>query len=155
MYVLKEDEKKVVNDEIRPRPLVIRANEGDCVEVTLENHLFNVEEPNALSIHIHYVAYDPLGSDGTAVGWNYNQGTRPGEKIRYRWYANEEGNIFFHDHMSAGEKGFHGTFGALIVEPKGSKWLHPTTGVEINSGTEAMIVHPDREDFSRTSTPLS
>ena len=95
MYVLKEDEEKVVNGEIRPRPLVIRANQGDCVEVTLENHLFNVAEPNALSMHIHYVAYDPLGSDGTAVGWNYNQGTRPGEKIRYRWYADEEGNILF------------------------------------------------------------
>ena len=147
MYVLKEDEEKVLNGELRPRPLVIRANQGDCVEVTLENHLFNVPEPNAISMHIHYVAYDPLGSDGTAVGWNYNQGTRPGEKIRYRWYADEEGNIFFHDHMSAGEKGFHGTFGALIVEPKGSKWLHPKTGLEINSGTEAIIVRPDREDF--------
>jgi manganese oxidase len=147
MFVLKEDEQKVVNGEIRPRPLVIRANQGDCVEVTLENHLFNVEEPNALSIHIHFVAYDPLGSDGTAVGWNYNQGTEPGEKIRYRWYADEEGSIFFHDHMSAGEKGFHGTFGTLIVEPTGSKWLDPKTGKELKSGTEAMIVHPDKEDF--------
>lgn len=147
MFVLAEDEQKVVNGEMRPRPLVIRANQGDCVEVTLENHLFNVPEPNSLSMHIHYVAYDPLGSDGTAVGWNYNQGTRPGEKIRYRWYADEEGSILFHDHMSAGEKGFHGTFGTLIVEPTGSKWLHPKTGKEINSGTEAMIVHPEKEDF--------
>lgn len=147
MFVLKEDEAKVVKGEMRPRPLVIRANKGDCVEVTLENHLYDAKEPNLLSIHIHYVAYDPLGSDGAAVGWNYKQGTRPGEKINYRWYANEEGNIFFHDHMSAGEKGFHGTFGALIVEPTGSKWLHPKTGQEIKSGTEAMIVHPDKEDF--------
>jgi manganese oxidase len=147
MYVLAEDEEKVKNGQLRPRPLVIRANKGDCVEVTLENHLFGAEKPNALSIHIHFVAYDPLGSDGTAVGWNYNQGTKPGEKIRYRWYADEEGNIFFHDHMSAGEKGFHGTFGSLIVEPTGSKWLHPKTGQEINSGTQAVIVQPDKEDF--------
>jgi manganese oxidase len=147
MYILAEDEQKVLNGEIRPRPLAIRANQGDCVEVSLENHLFNAKEPNALSIHIHFVAYDPLGSDGTTVGWNYNQGTEPGEKIRYRWYADEEGSIFFHDHMSAGEKGFHGTFGALIVEPKGSKWLDPQTGRELKSGTEAMIVHPEKEDF--------
>jgi FtsP/CotA-like multicopper oxidase with cupredoxin domain/RNA polymerase-binding transcription factor DksA len=147
MFVLAEDEEKVLNGSLRPRPLVIRANQGDCVEVTLENHLFNAEKPNSLSMHIHYVAYDPLGSDGTAVGWNYDEGTLPGEKIHYRWYANEEGNIFFHDHMSAGEKGFHGTFGALIVEPKGSKWLSPKTGLEIHSGTEAMIVPPDKEDF--------
>lgn len=147
MFVLAEDEAKILNGTLRPRPLVIRANEGDCVEVTLENHLFQAAEPNALSMHIHYVGFDPLGSDGTAVGWNYNQGTEPGGKIRYRWYADEEGNIFFHDHMSAGEKGFHGTFGALIVEPKGSKWLHPKTGLEIKSGTEAMIVIPGKADF--------
>ncbi|WP_052342535.1 multicopper oxidase domain-containing protein [Bacillus sp. EB01] len=147
MYVLAEDEQKVLSGEIRPRPLVLRANEGDCLEITLENHLYDVPEPNSLSMHIHFVSYDPLGSDGTAVGWNYNQGIRPGEKIRYRWYADEEGNVLFHDHMSAGEKGFHGTFGALIVEPKGSKWLDPKTGKEINSGTEAMIVYPDKADF--------
>ncbi|WP_223587754.1 multicopper oxidase domain-containing protein [Neobacillus bataviensis] len=147
MYVLAEDEAKILNGTLRPRPLVIRANEGDCVEVTLENHLYKAKEPNRLSIHIHFVGFDPLGSDGTAVGWNYNQGVLPGEKIRYRWYADEEGNIFFHDHMSAGEKGFHGTFGALIVEPKGSKWLNPKTGLEIQSGTEAMIVPPNKEDF--------
>lgn len=147
MYVLAEDEEKIKNGTLRPRPLVIRANQGDCVEVTLENHLFNAKEPNALSMHIHFVGFDPLGSDGTAVGWNYNQGVKPGEKIRYRWYADEEGNILFHDHMSAGTQGFHGTFGALIVEPKGSKWLHPKTGKEIQSGTEAMIVHPDKADF--------
>nr|WP_263327488.1 multicopper oxidase domain-containing protein [Neobacillus sp. Marseille-Q6967] len=147
MFLLKEDEQKVLNGELRPRPLVIRANQGDCVEVTLENHLFNAPEPNSLSMHIHYVAYDPLGSDGTAVGWNYNQGTKPGGKIRYRWYADEEGSILFHDHMSAGGKGFHGTFGTLIVEPKGSQWLHPKTGKPIRSGTEAMIVHPGKEDF--------
>ncbi|SMQ76554.1 Putative copper export protein [Bacillus sp. OV166] len=80
MFVLAEDEAKILNGTLRPRPLVIRANEGDCVEVTLENHLFNADEPNALSMHIHYVGFDPLGSDGTAVGWNYNQGTEPGEK---------------------------------------------------------------------------
>ncbi|WP_144549829.1 multicopper oxidase domain-containing protein [Bacillus sp. X1(2014)] len=147
MFVLAEDEAKILNGTLRPRPLVIRANEGDCVEVTLENHLINATEPNALSMHIHYVGFDPLGSDGTAVGWNYNQSTEPGEKIRYRWYADEEGNIFFHDHMSAGEKGFHGTFGALIVEPKGSKWIHPKTGLEMKSGTEAMIVIPGKADF--------
>ena len=147
MFVLKEDEEKVLRGELRPRPLVIRANQGDCVEITLENHLYDAKEPNSLSMHIHFAAFDPLGSDGTTVGWNYNQGVRPGEKIRYRWYANEEGNILFHDHMSAGEKGFHGTFGALIVEPKGSKWLHPKTGKELNSGTEAIIVHPQRPDF--------
>ncbi|WP_409254069.1 multicopper oxidase domain-containing protein [Bacillus sp. SCS-153A] len=147
MFVLKENEERILSGEMRPRPLVIRANLGDCVEVTLDNHLYEAEEPNSLSMHIHFAAFDPLGSDGTTVGWNYNQGVRPGEKIRYRWYANEEGNILFHDHMSAGEKGFHGTFGALIVEPPGSKWLDPNTGKEVNSGTEAIIVTPDQPDF--------
>ena len=46
MFVLEEDEAKVVKGEMRPRPLVIRANKGDCVEVTLENHLYDAKEPN-------------------------------------------------------------------------------------------------------------
>ncbi|MFZ3166501.1 MAG: hypothetical protein WA130_02720 [Candidatus Methanoperedens sp.] len=39
MYVLAEDEQKVKTGEKKPEPLVLRANQGDCIEVNLTNHL--------------------------------------------------------------------------------------------------------------------
>ncbi|PTL85977.1 copper oxidase [Vitiosangium sp. GDMCC 1.1324] len=37
--------------------------------------------------------------------------------------------VFSHDHFGPSSHQQHGFYGALIVEPKGSKWRHPQTGV--------------------------
>jgi hypothetical protein len=43
----------------------------------------------------------------------------------YRWWADQEfGTIFFHDHLFANHRQKHGLFGALLVEPAGSKFFH-------------------------------
>lgn len=149
LYVLKQDAPAVLSGAKAPEPLTIRANQGDCVEVTFGNDLPVNATPNEMSIHIHYVAFDVLGSDGTAVGYNYDQGIRPGDRIRYRWYADEKGPIYFHDHQSGSVK--HGAFGSLIVEPPGSYWIDPTTGQPAQSGPNAIIIDPSGQDY-REST---
>lgn len=142
VYVLKEDAEAVRNGEMNPEPLVIRANVGDCIDITFRNELDREK-----STHVHFVSYDPLGSDATEVGYNYNQGADPGEEMRYRWFANEEGTIFFHDHLTGLPEVQHGTFGAIIVEPEGSTWHDPHTGEEIKSGTQAIIDPEDESAF--------
>lgn len=87
MYVLKEDEQRIrrlVKDNLsvsvdEVRPLVIRANAGDCIEVNFENKL---DFP--ASIHIQGVRYDVLDSDGAAAGYNPSSVAQPGETVRYR-----------------------------------------------------------------------
>jgi manganese oxidase len=58
MYVLAQDADAVRNGTKQPEPLVIRANKGDCIEVTLENrldptlmqpHCFEAVEPGQLA----------------------------------------------------------------------------------------------------------
>ena len=49
-----------------------------------------------------------------------NQGADPGEEIQYRWFANEEGTIFFHDHFTGSLEGQNGTFASIVVEPEDS-----------------------------------
>lgn len=39
MYVLADDEAAIRSGEKKPDPLVLRANEGDCIEVRLYNKI--------------------------------------------------------------------------------------------------------------------
>ena len=165
MFVLKEYEKKVLNGKIKPKPLILRANAGDCIEVTLTNHLFKpmiqdthpgvpVDAPfppsNRASIHPQLLKYDVLGSDGATVGFNYDQTVAPGESITYRWFADQElgactltglADIRNHRH--------HGLFGALIVEPTGSRYLDRKTGQDLKyeEHEQVIISNPAMADF--------
>ncbi|KYH24333.1 multicopper oxidase [Halalkalicoccus paucihalophilus] len=142
VYVLEKHADLVREGKMNPEPLFIRANVGDCVELNLKN-----ETERGISIHTHFVGFDLLGSDSLATGYNYDQQTPAGEKRTYRWYADEEGPIFFHDHISGIDDVMNGSFAGLIVEPEGSVWRDPYTGNKIKAGAQAIIERPDGEDF--------
>lgn len=127
-FVLKEDIErhgtlenyleKVNSGKIRPEPLVIRANAGDCIEIRLTNFLpeFIEESPfqmktltDIAAFHIHLVKFDTIVSDGSANGWNNIAGAGRYETLIERFYANEELNtVFFHDHLFANSHQQHG-----------------------------------------------
>lgn len=149
--------KKVECGEIRPEPLVIRVNAGDCIEIRLTNLLPKYIEGNAFQLktltdivgyHIHLVKFDTIVSDGSANGWNNIAGARQYETLIERFFANEELNtVFFHDHLFANTHQQHGMFGAVIVEPSGSVFLDPKTGKPLKSGTKAVIRTKDGKSF--------
>lgn len=166
-FVLREDiEKegtlenylaKVECGDIRPEPLVIRANAGDCIEVRFTNLLPEFIEASPFQLrtltdivgyHIHLVKFDTIVSDGSANGWNNIAGARQYETLIERFFANEElHTVFFHDHLFANMHQQHGLFGALIVEPAGAVFLDPKTGEELKSGTKAVIRTADGKAF--------
>ncbi|MDQ4085204.1 MAG: hypothetical protein M3165_05245, partial [Actinomycetota bacterium] len=131
---------------LRPRPLILRANAGDCVNVTLTNELNprqfggRLSNPRA-SIHVQGVPYNVQDSDGSAVGFNDDTTVAIGESITYRWTAPEEGVYLFTDRGSMagseadGGSTVHGLFGALAVEPAGSTWTDPVSGARLDGGT--------------------
>jgi manganese oxidase len=86
-----------------PEPLFIRANSYDCVEYLHTNLVpiyyelddFQVRTPtDILGQHIHLVKFDVTSSDGSANGFNYEDGTlSPGEVVHLIDVINLAGGI--------------------------------------------------------------
>ncbi|HEX8821875.1 MAG TPA: multicopper oxidase domain-containing protein [Archangium sp.] len=110
------------------RPLVLRARKGERVQVELRNDIRNRQ----VGLHLVGDGYDVRSDDGAHVGRNPSSLVGPDERRTYEWCCDHEGVFPFHDggNFSGGEDGTHahGLFGALIVEPAGSRWRDPVTG---------------------------
>jgi manganese oxidase len=99
-----------LNPELLPEPLILRANAGDCIEVTLRNRLpqgrlpdlpgfntlpmivngFNANDiapSNEVGLHPQLVFFDVSRSNGENVGHNDVQTVKPGHSTSYQWYA--------------------------------------------------------------------
>ncbi|MBI3977739.1 MAG: multicopper oxidase domain-containing protein [Chloroflexi bacterium] len=121
------------------QPLVVRANMGDCVEVLFTNNATGGD----YGIHIDGLAVQ-VASSGDAVGHNPPSGVLQGQSRTYRyWVPNDvalEGAHYLRPGPGYRQAVVHGLFGALMVEPSGSIYLHPDTLEPIESGWEAVIV---------------
>ena len=129
------------------QPLTIRVNQGDCLRFNLRNGL---DDGQSASFHLHGSGLQ-LVSDGTpAVASNAASVAQPGETVGYEWMVPEdqpEGTHYFHSHGNTRDQTAHGLFGAVIVEPKGTEFLDPTTGDELRNGWAAVIRDPGGSDF--------
>ncbi len=110
----------------RPRPLVLRVNEGDCLEITLTNRL---SDPRPAGIHVVGMQWvNGPQDDGSNVGQNGSSLLTPGNSTTYKLYAEREGGYLLYNTgtMLGGEADngtiSYGLFGAVNVEPKGSEW---------------------------------
>lgn len=132
----------------RPRPLVLRANVGDCLTITFTNSIpidnFTKTVTAAAntgttetSIHIQGVEWvTGSGDDGTFVGQNNSSlasaaspsptpTPMPPQTQTYTLFAKDEGTFLMYttgDMSSTGIQLARGLFGALNVQPKGAEW---------------------------------
>lgn len=172
VYALAKDVSAIRKGR-NPEPLVLRANEGDCIELTLTNRLTprlqshggegDAELPTPstgdprvpglrVSMHAGLLSYDVRGSDGATVGYNPDQTVGPTDSMTYRWYAEDvtPGELGAVNLMEYGDvlgHRHHGLFGGLIVEPRRATWHHPVTGVPLASGGVADIRVRGGRDF--------
>ena len=104
------------------QPLVIRANQGDCVQINFTNEASGGE----YGVHIDGLSYD-VASSGDAVGDNDSSSVGNGESRSYRFYVPDEPEFEGSHYLRPGPgnraAASHGLFGSLTVEPRGS----PTT----------------------------
>jgi len=161
IYVLDEDLDDVCSGRKPIEPLVIHAEAGSCIRINFTNRLPNVLSGDAFQLvtrtyetglHVHFVKFDVLASDGGNVGWNYSSGVLPGETMRYEWYADVElRQTLFHDHLFATAHQHHGLFGSIVIQPRFSTFLDSCTGEPVRHGTQLSIINPllpDYRDFT-------
>ncbi len=144
MYALDADVQAILSGNMRPEPLAIRANHGDCIVVNFTNRM----ETSAASFHIDALAFNPQGSLGITLGFNPDSTALPGQSRTYRYYADSEiGTVLIRDFGNIFRNPREGLYGALIIEPEGSEYFHPYTGQPLHSGLAAVIRNPQVGDF--------
>jgi FtsP/CotA-like multicopper oxidase with cupredoxin domain len=121
------------------QPLVIRANEGDCVRVRYTNQ----SATGSYGFHVDGLEFT-IASSGNTLGTNPTATVPKGATRTYLFNIpddpREEGGHYIHPGPGFRAAVNHGLFGALVVEPKGSTYWDPTTaGKSLDSGWEAII----------------
>jgi manganese oxidase len=121
----------------RPRPLVLRANVGDCLNVIFVNavptdnftttSVANSTGTTEVSLHIQGMEWTTSTmDDGSFVGVNPSSLASPGPNPQhYKLFVKHEGTFLLYtmgDTSSEGNQLQRGLFGALNVEPEGAEW---------------------------------
>lgn len=156
--------EKVNSGKIRPEPLVIRANAGEWIEVTLHN-MFDkpvlyhdypsvpLDMPHRpsdrVSLSPQFLKHCPVCSAGVNVGYNKPEQTvAPGECIKYLWYADKEyGTCMLNSFGDLRNHRYHGLFGAIIIEPPASQYYSNFGIRKENFSEQAVITAPGVKTF--------
>ena len=80
LFTLAQNKAALLSGQAKTEPLAIRANVGDCANVTLtseEKDELTFGDFAKVEMHIHHVQFDPQGSDGTSVGFSFEHSIRP------------------------------------------------------------------------------
>lgn len=164
MFVPLKDADRAKEKTYQPKPLILRANAGDWIEVTLHN-LFDHPVPYfdypkvpldkkhkpsmRVSLNPQFLNYDPICDSGINVGFNNREQTvGPGESKKYLWHADREyGACMLQSFGDMRNHRYHGLFGAILIEPAGAKWYRNFSLAKAFHEEEAVITAPGVETF--------
>jgi hypothetical protein len=133
------------------QPLVIRANQGECVQIDYTNSAGGGD----FGVHIDGLEFSSASS-GDSLGNNPSSAVKKGSSRSYRFYIpndrREEGAHYLHPGPGYRGAVSHGLFGALVVEPPGSRYLDANTkGQALESGWEAIIAPAGGKAFRESA----
>lgn len=166
IFVSLEHAHDVMCGRKKPIPLILRANAGDWIEVTLHN-LFDPDiqirqneypsvpiaffhvPSNRVSLSPQFLKSDPVASSGVNVGYNaVEQTVALGESIRYLWHADREyGTVMLNSFGYLRNHRHHSLFGAIIIEPPEAKYYSGICPVNKNYNEQSVITAPGEESF--------
>lgn len=166
VFVPLEDVDRMMSGRCMPKPLILRANVGDWIEVILHN-AWNPKHPipyfsyptvpldkeytpsMRVSLNPQFLQYDPVSDSGINVGYNeMEQTVGVGESKRYLWHADQEyGACIIQSFGDMRNHRYHGLFGAVIVEPPGAEWYRNFSRKKDSFAEQAVITAPGMENF--------
>ena len=166
LFVPLKDAERARCEDYQPKPLILRANAGEWIEVTLHN-LFNPAHPveyfdypsvpldlphkpsMRVSINPQFLHYDPVNDSGINVGYNNREQTvGVGESKKYLWYADREyGSCILQSFGDMRNHRYHGLFGAIVIEPAGARWHRNFSLAKAVYDEEVVITAPGMESF--------
>ena len=162
MYALSSDESQIKAGTKPVVPLVIRANAGDCLRVTLHNDLPTDNftwtwgsGTTRAGFNVGNVIYDPLQSYGAAIGYDPDTTVAPGNTRLYSYYVDKELGTNLVLNMGNESSWRAGAYGAVIAEPTGSSYADPQTGQPLQSGIFADIFPGRGSPFRENVTIFS
>jgi len=155
IYALRSEVAAIKAGKIQPHPLTLHTNIGDCIKVTLHNQLQNEKA----SFHADMLAYDPHDSMGANIGKNKgDQTVAPGAKRTYTFYAHPEfgeATALVTDYGKVTSNVRDGLYGAIVVGPRGSRYVDPLTGKDVSMGNswqaDVIVDRSLRENRGRTN----
>src|SRR3954453_3430049 len=162
----------------RPRPIVLRANLGDCLTINFTNLLSDVPRAGSGQPATRYTSFHVAGmqlvssirDDASYTGVNPSSIVKaganpnvvaPDQKITYKLRATAEGTFLINSMGAAwggqdfpvdGAQQTAGLFGAINVEPKSAVWLRSQiTHDEMQRATKSLS--PDGQPFLDFDAP--
>ncbi len=110
-------------------PMVMRANAGDCLRITLRN-----ARSNRSSLSLGELVFDPQRSYGSAVGLNYDSTALPGWSRRYEFYADRELGMVLGLNLGDIRSVQSGAFASVVIEPEGAEYFRPGSSEPLPAG---------------------
>ena len=110
-------------------PMVLRANDGECLRVNLRNNL-----ADRASLNVGELLFDPQRSYGGAVGLNYDSTVAPGAVRAYEYYADTELGITVGLDLADVDAAEHGAYAGIVVEPAGATYTRPGQAAPLPEG---------------------
>ncbi|CAM2068988.1 hypothetical protein SCOR_26705 [Sulfidibacter corallicola] len=142
-----------LNNRKRPRPIVLRVSEGECLEIRFQNLLAS----DHASVYVAGLSLVPVeGQPGIASGATYvgaNPTSEavpgPGGSAVYKYYAAKEGMYFLYTGPSGPNATLiqEGLFGSVNVQPPGAEYYRSQVR---RTDLEAAAMTPKRLPASAT-----
>jgi manganese oxidase len=157
MYSLSSDEAGIKAGTKPLVPLVIRANAGDCLQVTLHNDL-PVDNftwtwgsgSTRAGFNVGNILFDPQGSYGAAIGFDPDSTVQIGGSRTYQYFVDKELGTNLVLNLGNESTLINGAYGAVIAESAGATYFDPVTGQPLLSGIAANIHLPSVQTIPST-----
>src|SRR5207302_10210599 len=156
----------------RPRPIVLRVRQGDCLQITLTNYLGTPNaangtlQPSTTNVSFHASGMQVvtgIQDDGTLAGLNKSglvpaaPNGQPGNSLTYTLYAAEIGTFLAYTTASmaggcaqCGGQLTSGLFGAVNVEPPGAEFYRSqVTAADMRLATTGTTPAPLQQPMIR------